>query len=192
MRDASDRRNRREIERVARVLRKRANAALAEHDLVVSFGHHVLGGEQPLVERRREPAFQQDGDARFAGASQQGKVLHVARADLDDVAVAFDEIDARFVECFSDDLQAVSFADVGEYFESFFAETLESVRRRSWLERAATKETSAAATHCFGDSERLRATLDRAPAGDDREIVAADGRVADADDGFFGAQIEGD
>jgi hypothetical protein len=73
------------------------------------------------------PRFNRTGIRALPGPAQQREVLHVARADLNHVAVTFDEIDACFVECFRNDLQAVNFAHVGEYFESFFAEALKRV-----------------------------------------------------------------
>ena len=82
VREAADGGDGREVERVARVLREGADAALAEDDVVVALGHHVLGGEQPLVEHGREAALEEHGQRRAPGPAQQGEVLHVARADL--------------------------------------------------------------------------------------------------------------
>ena len=116
--------------------------------------------------------------------------MHVARANLDHVAVTFDEIDAGFVQRFGNDLQAVGVTHVGEYPEPFFAETLKRVRRGARLERAAAKETRAAATHGFGDGKRLLRALDRARTSDDRQLVAADRRVANAHHRLFRPQVE--
>ncbi len=104
MRNAAHRRDGGEIERVARVLGKSADASFAQHDRVVAFRHNVLGGEQPFVEHRRHATLEQDGEFRTAGASQERKVLHVARADLNHVGMFFDQIHTLFVESLSDDL----------------------------------------------------------------------------------------
>ena len=61
MRDAANRGNRREVEGVARVLRERAHAALAEHHIVIALRHDVFRGEQPLIQRRGQAALQQHG-----------------------------------------------------------------------------------------------------------------------------------
>ena len=95
MREAPHRRDGREIQRVTRVLREGADAALAEDDLIVALGHDVLGSQQPFVERRRKAALQKYGQTRLTRAIQQREVLHVARADLNNVAVTFDKINAR-------------------------------------------------------------------------------------------------
>src|SRR2546421_2238521 len=182
----------RKVERVARVLRESANTALAEDHVVVAFAHDVLGGEQPFVERGGESALQEHGQARATGAFKQSEVLHVARAELDHVAVAFHEIDAVLVERLSYDLQTVSLAHVCENLQALFAETLKGIRRSARLKRTAAKEAHARTTHRLGHSERLCATLNRTGAGDDGQLFAADGRIADAHDGLFGFQIERD
>ena len=84
---------------------------------------------------------------RSSGASEQRKVLHVARADLNHVAVFFNQIDARFVQCFGDDLQTVNFANFGENLKTLFTEPLESIRRSAGLECSSAKEACTAATH---------------------------------------------
>ena len=62
-----------------------ADAALAEDDLVVALREDVLGGEQPLLHRRRHAALEQDRLAQPADLGEQGEVLHVAGADLEHV-----------------------------------------------------------------------------------------------------------
>jgi hypothetical protein len=138
------------------------------------------------------PALEQHGQRRAPGAAQQRKVLHVACAELNHVAVAFHQIDAALVHRFGHDLQAVGIAHVRQNFQAFLAETLKSVRRSARLERAAAKETRAAAPHSFGNGESLRATLNGARPRDERQFVAADGRIADAHDGLFRFEIERD
>src|SRR6185369_15763952 len=153
MRDTTHRGNRREVESVSCVLRKGANAALAKNDLVVALSHDVLRRKQPLVERRGETALEQYRQFRSACPSQEREVLHVARANLDHVAVTFHEIHACFVECFGNDLQPVRFADFCKYSQTFFAETLKSIRRRARLVCAAAEEPRATASDGLGDRE---------------------------------------
>src|ERR1700694_1259335 len=78
-----------------------------------------------------------------ARAFEQGKILHVARADLDDVGVFFDEVEAFVVDGFGDDAEAKLFADLHENFQAGFAETLEAVRGSAGLVSAAAKEPRA-------------------------------------------------
>src|SRR5437870_7416076 len=147
MRNATDCGNRSEVERVARMLGKGAHAAFAEHDIVVTFGHDVFGGQQPFIQGRRQATFEQNRQMRFSGATKQGKILHVACADLNHVAVLLNKFKAVFIECFSHNLQTVSLANFSENFETFFSQPLESIRRSARLECAATKETRATAAN---------------------------------------------
>src|SRR5712692_7866449 len=102
---------------------------------------------------------------RFSHAPQQRKVLHVARADLNHVAVTLDQIDCGLIDCLGNDLEAVSFANLRQNFQSFFSETLKGIRRSAWLERAAAKESCAAASHSFSYCESLSMTLNCAGPG---------------------------
>src|SRR5437016_14111882 len=78
-----DQRDGREIERVARRRLEGADAALAEHHLIVSAREEVFGREKPLLYRRRRAALQKHGAARASQSLEQREVLHVARADLE-------------------------------------------------------------------------------------------------------------
>ena len=76
------------VERVAGVIVERADAALAEDDLLVAAGHDVLGAHQQLLERVGQAALEQDRLVRSCPARlQQVKVLHIARAHLNHVHV---------------------------------------------------------------------------------------------------------
>src|SRR5712692_6845879 len=105
---------------------------------------------------------------RSSGVSEQRKVLHVARADLNHVSVLLNQIDTGFVKRFRDNLQAVRLTDFRQNLQSFFAEPLKRIWRGSGLERAAAKEARTTATHRFSNGECLRVTLDCARPGDNR------------------------
>ena len=87
MRNSPDRRHRSKIERVPRMLRERANTAFAEDHVVIALSHDVFRCEQPFLERCSHSAFQQHRQPGSASALQKRKVLHVASADLDYVAI---------------------------------------------------------------------------------------------------------
>ena len=93
-----------EIERITSVLRECANTSLAQDDIVISFGHDVLGREQPFLECCSHSSLQQHRQLRTASSLQKGKVLHAASANLNDIAVLLDKIDIRLVDRFRDDL----------------------------------------------------------------------------------------
>ena len=103
-----------EIQSVAREVGEGADAAFAESDLIVSFGQDVFGGHEKFVERGGHAAFEENGLFGAAGAFEQGEILHVAGADLDDVGVLLDEIERFVVDGFGDDAEAVFLADLRE------------------------------------------------------------------------------
>jgi len=105
-----------EIQSVARKIGERADAAFAERDLIVSFGQNVFGGHEKFVERGGHAALEQNGLFGAAGAFEQRKVLHVARADLNHVGVLLDEIERFVVDGFGDDAEAMRFANFRENF----------------------------------------------------------------------------
>src|SRR5436309_10357948 len=80
-----------QIESISRVIGKRANASLAEDNIVIPFSQDVLGRHQKFFERGGHAALQQDGLAGSAGAPQKRKILHIAGSDLDAVRIPLDE-----------------------------------------------------------------------------------------------------
>ena len=130
-----------EVERVAREVGEGADAALAEDDVVVAFGHDVFGGHEQFFERGGHAAFEQHRLLGAAGALEQREVLHVARADLDDVGVFLDEVERFVVDGFGDDAEAVSRRGLWrENFQAGFAQALEAVGRSARLVGAAAEE----------------------------------------------------
>ena len=92
MREMLDRRNRTDVKRVARIGLIRADAALTENDVRIALIHDVLGGVQPLVDGRRQPALQHDGLSRASDRLQEAEVLHIACTDLQQICVGSDRI----------------------------------------------------------------------------------------------------
>ena len=99
-------RHRAEVEREARGGLERADPALAQDHLLVALLEDVVGRLQQLVQRRRQPALEQHRLAELAGDLEQRVVLHVARADLDDVGVLVDHVGVLGVEQLGHDRQA--------------------------------------------------------------------------------------
>ena len=104
MRDPPDGGHRREIQGVARMQRESPYPALTQNHLVIPLRHDVLRGEQPFIERRGHATLQKDRQLRSSGASEQRKVLHIARPDLNDVAVLLNQIHSGKIERFRHDL----------------------------------------------------------------------------------------
>src|SRR5438128_5575353 len=104
MGNSTNRWYRSEIERVSGMLGERANTSLAQDDVVIPFGHDVLGREQPFLECCSHSSLQQHRQLRTASPLEKGKVLHAASANLNDMTVLLDKIDIRLVDRFRDDL----------------------------------------------------------------------------------------
>src|SRR3990172_32752 len=124
-----------------------ADAALAEDDVGVAVGEDVRGGEQPLLDRRPHAALEEHGLVRLADLVQEGEVLHVAAANLEDVGVAGDEVDVAGVHHLGDDGQAGLGAGFGEDLEALFAVTTEGVGATAGLEGAAAQDMGAGGLH---------------------------------------------
>src|SRR5271166_3167356 len=186
--------NHAEIERVASVIGEGAHAALAQDHVVVALAHDVFGGHQKFFHRGRQAALQQHGFMRFTGALQQREILHVARADLDDVTIFLDQVQRFVVDGLGDDQQPEAVTDLRQDLQAIFSQALKRVRRSAWLVRASTKELRARAGDTFGGGQRLLAAFDGARAGDHGHLVAAEARVrtGEADDRVFFLHVAAD
>ena len=91
------------------------------------------------------PRFSSTGLRLLAEFAQQVEVLHVARADLQDVRVLGEQRDLRLVHHFADHQQTVAVGRFAQQFQAFFAQALEAVGRTARLERAAANDLGAAA-----------------------------------------------
>ena len=85
------------------MLRERAHTAFAQDHIVIAFSHDVFRCEQPFLERCSHAALQQHRQPGSARALQKREVLHVASADLNDVAALLNDVDMRFLGRFSYD-----------------------------------------------------------------------------------------
>src|SRR6266849_1078098 len=84
-----------DVERVARVGLEGTDAALADNDVVIAAGEDVLGAEQQLFHGGGHAALEEDRLADFAECAEEIIILHIARADLEDVHVAEHHLDLR-------------------------------------------------------------------------------------------------
>src|SRR5688572_148574 len=116
-----------DVERVPRCRLERADAALAEDDVVVAAGQDVFRRQQPLLDRRRDTALEQHRLALVTQFPQQGEVLHVAGADLEDVTVVGDQLDLAAVHHLRDQLQVVGVGRAPQHLQSRLAQPLEAV-----------------------------------------------------------------
>ena len=118
----------------------------------------------------------------------QGEVLHVAGADLEGVAVLFDQLDLADVHDFGDDLQVVRIRGAAQHLQALFAEALEGIGRAARLEGAAAQNFRARAFDRSRGGVHLLFGFSRARACHDDDLVAAYSHVVDRNDGVFGAE----
>src|SRR5467141_2431861 len=189
-------RNHGEVEGVARKIGERSNAALAEHDVVIALGEDVLGGHEEFVERGGHAALEENRFFSAARAFEERKVLHVARADLDDVRVFLDQVERFIVNGFGDDPETILGANLRKNLESVFAKALKAVRRSAGLVSAAAEEARAGFFDALGDSQALLLGFHGAGACDESDVLAADDDVSrgrrDPKDAVFFFRIAAD
>src|SRR6266478_8373311 len=179
-----------DIERVARVGFEGADAALAEDDVVVAAGQDVLGAEEKLFHGGGHAALEEHGLADLAERAEEVVVLHVARADLEDIDVAEHHLHLRRVHNFADGEEIEFLRGFAHQLEALFAHALEGVGRSARLESAGAKDFGSGFGDGFGDGKDLLARLDGARTGSDYDLIAADFyAAAEIDDGAFGLEL---
>ena len=159
-----EQRHRRQVHRVAGVRLERPDAALAQDHVRVARADDVLGGHQPLLDRRAVAALEHHRAGDPSDVAQERVVLHVPGADLEDVGVLGDDVDLVRLHHLGDDRQARPLARLGEVAQRLDAEPLEGVRAGPRLERAAAQDRGAGGLDRVGRLEELVAALDRARA----------------------------
>ena len=124
---------------------------------------------------------------------EQGVVLHVAGADLDDVRHLEHLVEAFGIHGLGDDQEPGFLARTGQQLEAGSAQSLEGVRRAPGLEGAGAEHRRAGVADRAGGVQDLALTLDRAGPRHHDHVVAADGQAAgQADDRGLGLPLPGD
>ncbi len=123
------------------------------------------------------------GLAAAPDLGEQRVVLHVARADLDHVGDLDHVVDVAHVHQLGDDRQPGLLLRLLQQPQPLDPEALEAVRRGARLVGAAAQHRRAVLGDHARRLQRLLAALDRARAGDQAEVVAADPPAVDLDHG---------
>src|ERR1700757_311197 len=105
MRKFLDDRNSGDVQGVAEISFKGADAALTKNHVVISAGENVFGAEEKLLNSGGHAALQEHGLLHFAESAEKEIVLHVAGAYLEHVHVVAHHLDLRRVHHFADDEQ---------------------------------------------------------------------------------------
>src|SRR5258708_14167517 len=171
-------RNHGEVEGVARKIGEGSNAALAKHNVVIALGEDVLGGHEEFVERGGHAALEENRFFGAARAFEKGEILHVTRADLDDIGVFLDEVRRFIVNGFGDNAEAILGANFRKNLEALFAKALKAVRRSARLVSAAAEQTRSGFFDALGDSQALLLGFHGTRASDESNVLAADDNLA--------------
>src|SRR5216683_99189 len=179
-----------DVESVAGVGFERANAALAENDVVVAAGEDVFGAHEKFFHGGGHAALEKNGLADFAQRAKEVVVLHVARADLEDVDVTHHHLNLRRVHHFADGKEAEFVGGLAHKLEARFTHALEGVGRSARLEGAGAQDFCASFCDAFSDGVDLLAGFHRAGTSGNDDLRAADfDAAAEIDDGAFGLEL---
>ena len=134
---------------------KCADAAFAENNIVIATRCNVFSRHEPFGNGGGQAALE---DHRFVDAShffQQIKILHVARADLDNVDIMFEKgVEHAQIHQFGDNRQVVFISRLTEYGQTSDAFALKGVGTGARFESTAAQQT---ATGC---RDLLRGQID--------------------------------
>ena len=158
-----------------------ADAAFAEHDLLIADREDVFRSAEPFVDGAGEAALEQDRAIDLAELAQEVEVLHVPGADLEDVDQLRHAPDLVDGHDLADDRHARGPAGRGEQLEAFPSEPLERVRRGSRLEDPTAQDLRARLTNRARGGIDLVGGLHGAGSRHHEETAAADQQVADRD-----------
>src|SRR3990172_10729492 len=140
------------------------NAALAED---------VLGGEEPLFDGGPHAALKEDRLVGLPRLFQEGEVLHVAAADLEDVRESGDEFDVASVHDLGDYGQASLSTGPGEDIEPLFAVAAEGVGAGAGLKGASAEHVGASGLDRVRRLHHVLFGIDGAGASDDHQTTVA-------------------
>src|SRR5262249_29775422 len=181
-RELLERRDRADVQAVARVRVERADASLAEDDLLVAGEQDRLRREQELLQGRGHSTLEENGASGLPCGTEQRHRVHVPRSDRDGVRVLGHERHLSWLEGFRDYREARLVADRAQEREPLAAEALECVRRRAWLEGPAPQDRGAGRARGNGRTPELLLRFDRARTGDEDDLRASDRDAADFHD----------
>ena len=181
MRQMLEHRHRTDIEDIARIGLKGADAALAENDIVIAARHDVFGAHQPFLIGRGKTALQQHRLLLMTELFQQRKVLHIARTNLNDIHI-LERRQMLRVHDLGDNRQTGLLARDFQQLQPLEPHALKRIGRGARLESAAAEHGRAAFLDLLCNPDDLLLALDRARSRHERQRAAADLRIADTDD----------
>ena len=170
--------DRRQIQGIAGVIVKGADAPLAEDDLFIAVGHDVLGTHQQFLQGVGKATLEEDGLAELAQLPQKVEILHIPCAYLQYIHV-IKEGQVHHTHDLGDDGQAGLLPGNFQQFQTLGLQTGEIIRRGAGLEGAAPEHIGTGGLHRLGHRHDLFLRFHGAGTGHDAEVSAADLHVAD-------------
>src|SRR5579859_3298502 len=176
VRELLHQRNRADVHRIARHFLKGANAPLAQDNIGVALRENVFRRQQPLFDGGRHAAFEYDRLIDAPDLVQQEVVLHVARADLQNVGVLAYHIYIGRRHDLGNDRHAEGVTGLRQQFQAILAHTAKTIGRCRGLESATAQDHRAVFAHRFGSGHQLLLALYRAWTGHHDDRAASDTR----------------
>ena len=178
-----------EVEGVAGVLLKGADAPLAENDLLVAAGHDILCGHDPLLDGVAQAALEQNRLVHLTHGLEQLEILHVAGTDLYHVHIFLKLRDPVLAHQLGHDGHSGGLPCLDHIEDALGLQTLEGVGRGAGLISAAAEQACTARLYAVGNAQCLLLALDAAGACHHGDLLApADLHAAAVDDGIGGVK----
>ena len=172
-------RNRAEVQRITRVCFEGTDTTLAEDNIFIALTHNVFCRHQPLLNRRSQTTLQQNRLIGFAQFLEQLKVLHIARADLNQVNILNKALYHVRRHDFRNNRQTGLCLSCLQKIQALLLQSLEGVRRGTRLESTATHQRCACCLHILSNACNLLLRFHRARTGNNLQLFAAEGYAAD-------------
>src|SRR5207244_2584950 len=129
----------------------------------------------------RDSALQEHRFALFSELAEKVVVLHVARADLEDIRVGREQRNLGVVHDLADDEQFIAIGGLPEQAQSFLTQTLKTIGRAARFEGASADHPGARFSHDLRDALDLIPGFHAARAGHHDDGGAADSYPTDFD-----------
>src|SRR5581483_10923915 len=171
---------------------KSSDTALTQNNIWISVCDYVLGRHQQFLDRTAQAALQHHRPIRFTERLQQREVLHVPRADLQNVRIFGNHFNIAVAHYFSDDADAGFLLRFREQTKTLGLHTLKIVRRGSRLKSAAAQKLRTMAQDETRGFENLRFTFHRTRAGHHDEFIAANFDSVNANLRFYRPEFAAD
>ncbi len=165
-------RHSRDIQVVADHRLKGSDAALTEDHIFVAARVNIFSRHQEFLHGCGKAAFQQNWLFGTPQLLEQHKVLHIARAQLDDIDIG-KQIQVLFAHDFGDNRQSGLPLGFQQQPEAFGFHPLEGIRGGARLERASAQEGRPRLFDRFGNHQDLIFALHRARPGEHIKIALA-------------------